>query len=1310
MGLVFGHSSSVRSIRRGLARWLTVAGLAAAAVAVTSSSSIAQARLQPASVDTSSLARGTQQLTNFVGTGANSFAESMTVLGSKTLFITDDGVHGTEMWVTDGTTNGTKLLKDIAPGPNGSRPSHWGRIAVMGNKAYFAATSGELDFALWSTDGTTAGTQLVHQFTANYDDCPPSNFAVLNSYVYFSADDVDSGCELWKSDGTDVGTQPVKDVVPGGGGSYPNELTVIGSKIVYKADDANGENEPWVTDGTPSGTQRLANINTNPDESSYPNTFVPFSSNGAKVAFIAESSTGTEVWITNGTSVGTFRDSPSGFFADYLISSGSAIHYSGKQDCSVNALDVCNFLYSSNGTGLAILNVESTFNEKIQEVIASNGIVYFRQYLNGVSRLYRLTDGTRSAVLSQRPNLFVYPSAFIAASGKIFFNAIGESGYELWVSDGTDAGTSRVKEFESGQVSPDLYAASTFGSRTLLLVRTEQYGIELWISDGTPNGTTLLKDINTGTIGSVATDIAILGNKAFYTADGDSSGAELWSTDVVTGVTSLVSDINQSGDSYPSNLTVLGNKIVFRAYNDDYGDELFVTDGTRAGTRLLKDIYLNGDSYAEDFVTMGGKAYFIADDGSGRALWSTDGTENGTQFVGPRMDLIGDVVATTDKVFFLADDGSSGFELWVTNGTSAPTLIDIALGADSVNPAELTAANGYVVFRANNGTLGEEIWKSDGTPGGTTMIRDINIVSDGNGATNSSNPFGMTAMGSQVLFSASDGSGSEPWITDGTSGGTRKIKDINPYGTSMYKRGQLSPGSNEMGVFTVTASSARAFFFANDDEHGEELWATDGTESGTYLVKDVLPGPNSNSTYEVTSVGEKVFFGTSDFSNSTQYSSQFGNELWTSDGTEAGTYMVRNIAPDGAGSYPNRFKAIGNRLLFSADAYNGRGYQLFITDGSRSTFSNLAQPVRILDTRSGSKVGALDGSGAAYTLQVTGTAGVPYHGVAAVSLNVTAVSTEAGNEGGYVTVYPCGTKPEASNLNFTAGQIIPNAVVAPVSASGTVCFYVYGKAHLLADVSGWLPTGGFTALAQPERLLNTRSAGDAGKVGALNGSGAAYTLQVTGVRGIPATGVGAVAMNVTAVSTEAGNEGGYVTVYPCGTKPEASNLNFTAGQIIPNAVVAPVSASGTVCFYVYGKAHLLADVSGWMPTGGFTALAKPERLSNTRTLGIAGKVGALDGSGSVYTLQVAGQGGLPSTGIGSVALNVTVVDGLTNDFGGYVTVYPCGTKPEASNLNFTSGQIVPNAVIAPVSADGKVCIYVYGQAHILVDVSGYLAS
>ena len=119
------------------------------------------------------------------------------------------------------------------------------------------------------------------------------------------------------------------------------------------------------------------------------------------------------------------------------------------------------------------------------------------------------------------------------------------------------------------------------------------------------------------------------------------------------------------------------------------------------------------------------------------------------------------------------------------------------------------------------------------------------------------------------------------------------------------------------------------------------------------------------------------------------------------------------------------------------------------------SFSSLPKPERLLDTRSsGSKVGELDGSGSAYELQVAGEKGVPSD-VAAVALNVTAVSTEANDFGGFVTVYPCGVRPNSSNLNFTSGQTIPNSVIAPVSAEGKVCFYVYGKAHLLSDVSGY---------------------------------------------------------------------------------------------------------------------------------------------------------------------------------------------------------------------------------------------------------------
>jgi len=114
-------------------------------------------------------------------------------------------------------------------------------------------------------------------------------------------------------------------------------------------------------------------------------------------------------------------------------------------------------------------------------------------------------------------------------------------------------------------------------------------------------------------------------------------------------------------------------------------------------------------------------------------------------------------------------------------------------------------------------------------------------------------------------------------------------------------------------------------------------------------------------------------------------------------------------------------------------------------------------PTRILDTRSGAKLGTLAAAGGAtpYELQVTGVGGVPGSGVSAVALNVTAVSTEANDFGGYVSVYPCGVVPDVSNLNFVSGQTIPNAVIAPVSGSGKVCFYVYGKAHLLADVSGY---------------------------------------------------------------------------------------------------------------------------------------------------------------------------------------------------------------------------------------------------------------
>jgi hypothetical protein len=274
---------------------------------------------------------------------------------------------------------------------------------------------------------------------------------------------------------------------------------------------------------------------------------------------------------------------------------------------------------------------------------------------------------------------------------------------------------------------------------------------------------------------------------------------------------------------------------------------------------------------------------------------------------------------------------------------------------------------------------------------------------------------------------------------------------------------------------------------------------------------------------------------------------------------------------------------------------------------------NAVTPTRVFDTRSGAggvpaaKVGAVDGSGSALEVSVLSAIGQSAGAVAAVSLNVTATSTSASKFGGYVTAYPCGERPNASNLNFVSNQSVPNAVIVPVSVTGTVCFYVYGQADLIADVNGWFAGGsGFNALA-PTRVFDTRrglGGVSAAKVGALDGSGIPLRVQVAGTNGVPSGGsAAAVMMNVTVDATTASAYGGYVTAYPCGgAPPNSSNINFVSGQTIANSVVAPLSADGTVCFYVYGEAHVLADITGWLASGStvYTAMT-PTRFSDTRS-------------------------------------------------------------------------------------------------------------
>jgi hypothetical protein len=396
-----------------------------------------------------------------------------------------------------------------------------------------------------------------------------------------------------------------------------------------------------------------------------------------------------------------------------------------------------------------------------------------------------------------------------------------------------------------------------------------------------------------------------------------------------------------------------------------------------------------------------------------------------------------------------------------------------------------------------------------------------------------------------------------------------------------------------------------------------------------------------------------------------------------------------------------------NRLLMVA------GFNLGV-ETTPTTMKSI-NPQRIFDTRNGEGGVPVRKVGGDYVLevQVSGKNNIAPAGVSAVSLNVTATNPEGV---GFITVYPCGTRPEISSLNFIVGETVPNAVIARLSSTGSLCFYSNVAVDIIADVNGSLLDGnGFNPTA-PSRLFDTRSGfGDvsAQKVGQLDGSGAPLEVVVLGRNGIPSSGVTAVSMNVTITNTVASDAGGYVSVYPCGTRPNVSSLNFVTGKTIPNAVVTPLSATGTVCFYVYGQADIIVDINGNFESGlGYSPIS-PNRVADTRA-GVGGvavqSVGDIAGNGTPLEVSIAGTSGIPSSGVTAVSLNVTAIGIFTSSYGGYVTAYPCDSRPNASNLNFVAGQVVPNAVIAPVSTRGTVCFYVYGIANILVDVNGYVSN
>lgn len=432
----------------------------------------------------------------------------------------------------------------------------------------------------------------------------------------------------------------------------------------------------------------------------------------------------------------------------------------------------------------------------------------------------------------------------------------------------------------------------------------------------------------------------------------------------------LVSDIDPGGrgdpdpSSYPREFTRLGANIYFSASRPGYGNELWRSDGTAAGTRLVKDIAPGRANSSPSLLAVAGRTlYFATENSNGdrSQLWRSDGTTRGTVKVA-NLRVESKVVAVGSTVYFVADQ-AGGSELWRTRGTATTTarVKDIVPGGRGSRPQNLTAVGSRLYFTAPDAAGDERLWKSDGTASGTVVV-DAGRP-EGEFA---SNPDQLFAAQGRLWFRASDAAhGSELWTSDGTEAGTRVLKDLAP-GTNhlgdpswswpkdftVYRglvyfsaasseddQGNLwrSDGTEQGtvriastgGAQGLTVAGNRLYFSATDRTHGRELWSSDGTAGGTRMVVDVA-SPNAppadeddddspyHSVAELQAVGDRVVF--------TASNTRHGRELWASDGTVAGTRLVRDINPDQRDwfdtydDYPARGTrgVLGNTVIFSA--------------------------------------------------------------------------------------------------------------------------------------------------------------------------------------------------------------------------------------------------------------------------------------------------------------------------------------------------------------------------------------------------------
>ncbi|MCP9770751.1 hypothetical protein EGI22_22840 [Lacihabitans sp. LS3-19] len=788
---------------------------------------------------------------------------------------------------------GQSLLKDIKTDNGSSHPREFIPLA-NGNSFFLTKTNTNENTELWLTDGTNAGTNLVKSpytapFGPYFQNNIPSNFIAFNNIMLFSAYDAQfsSNQELWISNGTAAGTMILKDIYPGPYGSYPKNFFVLGTKVLFVATNDTAGEELWITDGTSAGTQMVKNIYPGQTSSSIQG-FTIF--NGEAYFYASNDTQGRELWKTNGTEAGTVVLTEG-------INSGTASTIEFGQELPVANSNYLFFPINSIVYGREIAYSDGSFafpvdlnggygdgNSNPKDLTFCNNIVYFTATRFGNPRNivyideFGLGNGISGATESD-------PKDLRALNNVLIYTAVDfNNKRQIYRFENTGFFSQRqlLKNINPTLVSGEGIFPTNLNQRKFIVANSQMYfiandgtsGFELWKTDGTLLGTSIVKDHFAGIESSTFSNFQLFDNELYYICNDTVNGFRGRKTDGTLAGTIDIEDINPSlglSNIYP--IAKVGNKFYFTGFNSSTGYELYKMESGVAS--LVKDI-------------------------------KTAGFENGKNF--------NYVKETTNAILFNYDDGKHGMELWKTDGTTSGTT----LFAD-LNPYPIDIKGDFSNLSTFDFYSGSSFINTDFVEfGGKTYFyanRHL-MVTDGvttptifheNAAYSVGSKYGLKEYAGFLYFSVNE----ELWVTNGTI--EFKLKSIEPYGSG-------SP------LTDFNVCNGKLFFVAFTQANGEEVWVTDGTGTGTQLLKELIPGVNAPTySFKFEIVGNTLFF--------TYQDPIIGSELWKTDGTNAGTVLVKDISPS-SGSNPQYMTNYNNQfLVFSADD-GTHGNELWKSDGT----------------------------------------------------------------------------------------------------------------------------------------------------------------------------------------------------------------------------------------------------------------------------------------------------------------------------------------------------------------------------------------